>query len=63
MADILKVTAPMVSKNAIQTNKTAQDPSVPFDLQEIHNIIRNNPSGGILGSHNVYQKETGAAAP
>ncbi len=61
MADILKVTAPMVSKNAIQTNKTAQDPSVPFDLQEIHNIIRNNPSGGILGSHNVYQNETGAA--
>ena len=61
MADILKVTAPMVSKNVIQTNKAAQDPSVPFDLQEISHIVRNNQSSELLGQHNVYQNETGSA--
>ncbi len=61
MADILKVTAPMVSKNVVQTNKAAQDPSVPFDLQEISHIVRNNQSSELLGQHNVYQNETGAA--
>ena len=44
MADILKVTSPMISKNVIQPNKAAQDPSIPFDLQEISHIVKNPTS-------------------
>lgn len=61
MADILKVTAPMISKNVIQPNKATEDPSIPFDLQEISHIVKNNQSSELLGQHNVYQNETGAA--
>lgn len=61
MADILKVTAPMVSKNVIQPNKPTEDPSVPFDLQEISHIIRNGQSSDIMGQHNVFENTTGAA--
>lgn len=61
MADILKVTAPAVGKNVISPNKAAQDPSVPFDLQEIKHITKNPGSSGLLGHHNMIQNETGAA--
>lgn len=61
MADLLKVTAPMVSRNVIQPGKTPDDPSIPFDLQEINHIIKNPQSSELLGQHNVFQNETGAA--
>ncbi|MBU9744664.1 antitoxin [Diplocloster agilis] len=61
MADILKVTSPMISKNVIQPNKAAQDPSIPFDLQEISHIVKNPNSSELLGQHNIFQKEAGAA--
>lgn len=62
MADILKVTAPMVSKNVIQPNKATEDPSIPFDLQEINHIVKNGQASELFGHHNVFQNETGAAA-
>lgn len=62
MADILKVTAPVVSRNVVSPDKAVQDPSVPFDLQEINHIVKNPQSSELLGQHNVFQNETGAAA-
>ena len=35
MADILRVTSPVINKNIIQPDKALKDPSVPFDMQEI----------------------------
>ena len=61
MADILKVTSPVLSKNVVESNKPVADPSIPFDLQEISHIVKNPNSSGLLGQHNVLQKETGSA--
>lgn len=61
MADILKVTSPVISKNVVESNKPVADPSIPFDLQEISHIVKNPGSSGLLGQHNVLQKETGSA--
>ena len=61
MADILKVTSPVISKNVVESNKPVTDPSIPFDLQEISHIVKNPNSSGLLGQHNVLQKETGSA--
>ena len=35
MADILRVTSPVINKNIIQPDKALKDPSVPFDMQDI----------------------------
>lgn len=61
MADILKVTSPVISKNVVESNKPVTDPSIPFDLQEINHIVKNPNSSGLLGQHNIFQKETGSA--
>lgn len=61
MADILRVTSPVINKNIIQPDKAPKDPSVPFDMQEIRHITQNPAGSGLLGQHNVFQKEAGAA--
>lgn len=61
MADILKVTSPVMSKNVVESNKPVADPSIPFDLQEISHIVKNPNSSSLLGQHNVFQNETGSA--
>ena len=40
MADILRVTSPVINKNIIQPDKALKDPSVPFDMQEIRHITK-----------------------
>ena len=47
MADILRVTSPVINKNIIQPDRAQKDPSVPFDMQEIRHITK-NPSGSAL---------------
>lgn len=61
MADILKVTSPVIGKNIVQQNKNVTDPSIPFDLQEISHIARNPDSSSLLSQHNIYQRDAGAA--
>lgn len=61
MADILRVTSPVINKNIIQTDKALKDPSVPFDMQEIRHITKNPEGSGLLGHHNVLEREAGAA--
>ena len=61
MADILKVTSPVIGKNIVQQNKNVTDPSIPFDLQEISHIARNPNSSALLSQHNIFQRDAGAA--
>ena len=61
MADILRVTSPVINKNIIQPDKALKDPSVPFDMQEIRHITKNPSGSGLLGHHNVLEGEAGAA--
>ena len=39
MADILRVTSPVINKNIIQPDRAQKDPSVPFDMQEIRHCL------------------------
>ena len=61
MADILRVTSPVINKNIIQPDRAQKDPSVPFEMQEIRHITKNPSGSALLGQHNVFQKEAGAA--
>lgn len=60
MADMLRVTSPVISKGVAQPDKAPRDSSVPFDLQEIQNIAK-APAGHVLSQHSVIQNEAGAA--
>ncbi|WP_101909400.1 antitoxin [Marasmitruncus massiliensis] len=58
MADILKITTPLVNKNQIQPNKQATDPSVPFNLQDVTKVIKPASNGELLKQNNgMIQKE------
>ena len=62
MADILKITAPLINKNTIQPNKQSTDPTVPFNLQDITKVIKSNPQSELLGQNNkLLQKDEGAS--
>lgn len=60
MADMLRVTSPVISKGVTQPDKAPKDPSVSFDLQEIQNIAK-APAGRVLSQHSILQNEAGAA--
>ena len=58
MADILKITTPLVNKNQVQPNKHATDPSVPFNLQDVTKVVKPAPHGELLKQNNgMIQKE------
>ncbi len=58
MADILKITTPLVNKSQVQPNKQATDPSVPFNLQDVSKVIKPNSNGELLKQNNgMIQKE------
>ncbi|WP_312643831.1 antitoxin [Hydrogenoanaerobacterium sp.] len=62
MADILKITAPLVNKNTVQPNRQSTDPAVPFNLQDITKVIKSNPQSELLGQNNtLLQKDEGAS--
>lgn len=58
MADILKITTPLVNKNQVQPNKQATDPSVPFNLQDVTKVVKPAPHGELLKQNNgMIEKE------
>ena len=59
MADILKVTSPVLSKNVVESNKPVADPSIPLISRKSVILLKNPESSGLLGQHNIFQKETG----
>ena len=60
MADMLRVTSPVISKGVAQPDKAPKESSIPFDLQGIQNVAKNQ-TGHVLAQHNVLQNEAGAA--
>ena len=49
MAEILKITTPLVNKNSqVNQNKPVADPTVPFHLQDIPTVTKTVTSGEIL---------------
>lgn len=58
MADILKITTPLVNKSQVQPTKQATDPSVPFNLQDVSKVVKPAPHGELLKQNNgLIQKE------
>lgn len=52
MADILKISTPLIDKAPVQPGKQVADPSVPFNLSEIEKVIQPNQQSEILKQNN-----------
>lgn len=48
MADILKISTPLIDKAPVQPGKQVADPSVPFNLSEIEKVAQPNQQSEIL---------------
>ena len=57
MADILKVTTPLVKNNQIQPNRPSTDPTVPFNIQDINRVIRSDQKSELLQQNNILNQE------
>ncbi|MEG0304709.1 MAG: antitoxin [Oscillospiraceae bacterium] len=55
MADMLKISTPLLDKTPIQQSKPAADPSVPFQLSELAKVIKTDPQT------QLWQQNTGMA--
>ncbi len=51
MADILRVTAPLVQPSQIPPTKST-DPTLPFNTQDLSKVIRSGPQSELLGQNN-----------
>lgn len=61
MADILKITTPMVNKNSVQPNKQATDPTVPFNVSDVSKVIQPHSESEILSQNNGLLKQDAPA--
>lgn len=63
MADLLKITTPIINKTQVQSNKPPADPSLqPFDLREINKVVKPNPQSEMQGQNNgLIDKEEAPA--
>ena len=53
MADLLKISTPLLDKTPIQPSKQpAADPSVPFQLTELAKVIKTDPQNSLLQQNN-----------
>ncbi len=57
MADILKITTPLVNKNHIQPNKQATDPTVAFNIHDLNRVIKSDQKSELLGQNNILNQE------
>lgn len=62
MADILKITTPVIDRTAVSANRPVADPSVPFQLSDITKVIKPGEQSEILQQNNgLIQRENSAA--
>ncbi|MDD3429069.1 MAG: antitoxin [Oscillospiraceae bacterium] len=54
MADILRISTPLVDKNPIHMNRPVADPSVPFQLSDITKVIKPGQQNEILQQNNGF---------
>ncbi|MEG0616597.1 MAG: antitoxin [Oscillospiraceae bacterium] len=52
MADLLRITTPLLDKAPIQPNKPVADPAVPFQLTELSKVIKTDPQTELLKQNN-----------
>lgn len=58
MADILRITTPVVNKNQLQANRPVADNILPFNPQELSKVVKPNPHGEMLKQNNgMIEKE------
>lgn len=62
MADILRITTPLVDKNPIQPNKQVTDPNIPFPLTDLSKVVKPGQESSLLAQNNgmVPQEEAPA---
>lgn len=60
MADILRVTTPLVNKNQIQNNRQPE-PNIPFNLQDITKVTKTNPQEELLEQNNGLVEQESAS--
>ncbi len=62
MADILKITTPIIDRTAVSANRPVADPSVPFQLADITKVIKPGEQSEILQQNNgMIERENSAA--
>lgn len=62
MADILRITTPLVDKNPIQPNKQVADPSIPFNLSDVTRVAKPGQQSEILKQNNGMVQEEKTAS-
>lgn len=61
MADILRVTTPLIAKNPPQLNKQPESGEV-FSLQELVKVVKSNPQSELLSQNNGLVERSGSSA-
>lgn len=62
MADLLKITTPVVNKSQVQQGKQPPDASAAFDLREINKVVKPQPQSEMQGNSNgMVEKEEAPA--
>lgn len=58
MADILKISTPMIDRNPVQQNKQVADSGIPFQMTDVGRVVKPNPQSELLNQNNgMLQKE------
>ncbi len=57
MADILKITTPLVNKSVVQPNKQNADPTIPFNIQDINKVVKSDQKSELLQQNNILNQE------
>lgn len=53
MADILKISTPLIDRNnAVQQNRQAMESGIPFEMSEIAKVVKTNPQSELLQQNN-----------
>lgn len=62
MADILKITTPLIDRTAVSANRPVADPSMPFQLSDITKVIKPGEQSELLQQNNgMVERESSAA--
>ena len=52
MADILRITTPVVDRSAVTANRAVADPSIPFQLSDVTKVIKPEEQSALLQQNN-----------
>lgn len=61
MADILKITTPIVDRSAVTANRAVADPSIPFQLSDVSKVIKPEEQSALLQQYNGMPERDSSA--